>query len=207
MRSTPCFSVLAAWAPSGPDAAPGRRATAPNSVTQMRKPGRLRAAGCCFAVRGALRPAVASPPTAAVKAPSFLPAAAPVCRIRRTAAMAFAIVKHSRYFSELTAATRQTTVAGKNEAHVRVEWATTSRWRVLAYARWVVGGAAIAASMDLGGVGAGILNWPRGPMDKASAYGAGGCRFKSCRGHFLMTERPNADRDENAGKGGSCPRR
>ena len=28
-------------------------------------------------------------------------------------------------------------------------------------------------------------NWPRGPMDKASAYGAGDCRFESCRGHFL----------------------
>ena len=27
-------------------------------------------------------------------------------------------------------------------------------------------------------------NWPRGPMDKASAYGAGDCRFESCRGHF-----------------------
>ena len=27
-------------------------------------------------------------------------------------------------------------------------------------------------------------NRPRGPMDKASAYGAGDCRFESCRGHF-----------------------
>ena len=27
------------------------------------------------------------------------------------------------------------------------------------------------------------INWPRGPMDKASAYGAGDCRFESCRGH------------------------
>ena len=26
--------------------------------------------------------------------------------------------------------------------------------------------------------------WRRGPMDKASAYGAGDCRFESCRGHF-----------------------
>ena len=26
---------------------------------------------------------------------------------------------------------------------------------------------------------------PRGPMDKASAYGAGDCRFESCRGHFI----------------------
>ena len=25
---------------------------------------------------------------------------------------------------------------------------------------------------------------PRGPMDKASAYGAGDCRFESCRGHL-----------------------
>ena len=25
---------------------------------------------------------------------------------------------------------------------------------------------------------------PRGPMDKASAYGAGDCRFESCRGHI-----------------------
>ena len=29
---------------------------------------------------------------------------------------------------------------------------------------------------------------PRGPMDKASAYGAGDCRFESCRGHCLSTE-------------------
>ena len=27
--------------------------------------------------------------------------------------------------------------------------------------------------------------WPRGPMDKASAHGAGNCRFESCRGHSL----------------------
>ena len=26
--------------------------------------------------------------------------------------------------------------------------------------------------------------WPRGPMDKALAYGAGDCRFESCRGHL-----------------------
>ena len=31
-------------------------------------------------------------------------------------------------------------------------------------------------------------NWPRGPMDKASAYGAGYCRFESCRGHFLISQ-------------------
>ena len=30
----------------------------------------------------------------------------------------------------------------------------------------------------------GSINWPRGPMDKASAYGAGDCRFESCRGHI-----------------------
>jgi hypothetical protein len=29
------------------------------------------------------------------------------------------------------------------------------------------------------------FNRPRGPMDKASAYGAGDCRFESCRGHCL----------------------
>ena len=29
---------------------------------------------------------------------------------------------------------------------------------------------------------------PRGPMDKASAYGAGDCRFKSCRGHLYNIE-------------------
>ena len=28
-----------------------------------------------------------------------------------------------------------------------------------------------------------ITTRPRGPMDKASAYGAGDCRFESCRGH------------------------
>ena len=32
----------------------------------------------------------------------------------------------------------------------------------------------------------GMFNWPRGPMDKASAYGAGDCRFESCRGHFAL---------------------
>ena len=30
---------------------------------------------------------------------------------------------------------------------------------------------------------------PRGPMDKASAYGAGDCRFESCRGHSSCTPR------------------
>ena len=30
---------------------------------------------------------------------------------------------------------------------------------------------------------------PRGPMDKASAYGAGDCRFESCRGHLSKTPR------------------
>ena len=29
-----------------------------------------------------------------------------------------------------------------------------------------------------------LSHWPRGPMDKASAYGAGDCRFESCRAHF-----------------------
>ena len=28
-----------------------------------------------------------------------------------------------------------------------------------------------------------LLSWPRGPMDKASAHGAGDCRFESYRGH------------------------
>ena len=28
--------------------------------------------------------------------------------------------------------------------------------------------------------------WSRGPMDKASAFGAGDCRFKSCRDHALL---------------------
>ena len=32
-------------------------------------------------------------------------------------------------------------------------------------------------------------HWPRGPMDKASAYGAGDCRFESCRGHYLLSAR------------------
>ena len=30
-----------------------------------------------------------------------------------------------------------------------------------------------------------FAHWPRGPMDKASAYGAGDCRFETCRGHFV----------------------
>ena len=29
-----------------------------------------------------------------------------------------------------------------------------------------------------------VQHRPRGPMDKASAYGAGDCRLESCRGHF-----------------------
>ena len=29
-----------------------------------------------------------------------------------------------------------------------------------------------------------LSTWPRGPMDKASAYGAGVCRFESYRGHL-----------------------
>ena len=32
------------------------------------------------------------------------------------------------------------------------------------------------------------IAWPRGPMDKASAYGDGDCRFESCRGHFAIVE-------------------
>ena len=28
--------------------------------------------------------------------------------------------------------------------------------------------------------------WTRGPMDKASAYGAGDCRFESCRVHLML---------------------
>ena len=34
-----------------------------------------------------------------------------------------------------------------------------------------------------------VANWPRGPMDKASAYGAGDCRFESCRGHYIPFDR------------------
>ena len=30
-----------------------------------------------------------------------------------------------------------------------------------------------------------IIIWPRGPMDKASAHGAGDCRFESCRGQSM----------------------
>ena len=34
---------------------------------------------------------------------------------------------------------------------------------------------------------------PRGPMDKASAYGAGDCRFESCRGHLCCSSTCNVD--------------
>ena len=34
-----------------------------------------------------------------------------------------------------------------------------------------------------------LCKWPRGPMDKASAYGAGDCRFESCRGHLPLKSR------------------
>ena len=41
-----------------------------------------------------------------------------------------------------------------------------------------------------------LSNWPRGPMDEASAYGAGDCRFESYQGHcldtLLMTSRKEA---------------
>ena len=30
-----------------------------------------------------------------------------------------------------------------------------------------------------------VIHWPCGPMDKASAYGAGDCRFESYQGHAL----------------------
>ena len=30
-----------------------------------------------------------------------------------------------------------------------------------------------------------LAPWPCGPMDKALAYGAGDCRFESCRGQGL----------------------
>ena len=33
---------------------------------------------------------------------------------------------------------------------------------------------------------------PRGPMDKASAYGAGDCRFESCRDHRLLIKSMSA---------------
>ena len=33
------------------------------------------------------------------------------------------------------------------------------------------------------------LRWPRGPMDEASAYGAGDCRLESCRGHLGVAHR------------------
>ena len=35
------------------------------------------------------------------------------------------------------------------------------------------------------------FSWPRGPMDKASAYGAGDCKFESCRGHCLRRYAPS----------------
>ena len=37
------------------------------------------------------------------------------------------------------------------------------------------------------------VDWPRGPMDKASAYGAGDCRFESCRGHLRSRRRLQGD--------------
>ena len=37
-----------------------------------------------------------------------------------------------------------------------------------------------------------IINRPRGPMDKASAYGAGDCRFESCRGHLPASLSPSS---------------
>ena len=35
------------------------------------------------------------------------------------------------------------------------------------------------------------ITWPRAPMDKASAYGAGDRRFESCRGHCIGTKNLN----------------
>ena len=34
-----------------------------------------------------------------------------------------------------------------------------------------------------------VAIWPRGPMDKASAHGAGDCRFEPCRGHLHTSAR------------------
>ena len=38
--------------------------------------------------------------------------------------------------------------------------------------------------MNRGAAGTLKYNWPRGPMDNASGYGAGDCRFESCQGHL-----------------------
>ena len=37
---------------------------------------------------------------------------------------------------------------------------------------------------DDGPTSGAVTRRPRGPMDKASAYGAGDCRFESCQGHY-----------------------
>ena len=48
---------------------------------------------------------------------------------------------------------------------------------------------------------------PRGPMDKASAHGAGDCRFESCRGHLrpAPTAKPGgACKNRHRGDSNSC---
>ena len=42
---------------------------------------------------------------------------------------------------------------------------------------------------------------PRGPMDKASAYGAGDCRFESCRGHWPSRRNANGSRSHMLAQG------
>ena len=77
-----------------------------------------------------------------------------------------------------------------------LRWLLTAAWLadavVLIRARtvhgrlqWVQLGATYAELLVIGS----ITIWPRGPMDKASAYGAGDCRFESCRGHLTVPYR------------------
>ena len=42
-----------------------------------------------------------------------------------------------------------------------------------------------------------IGKWTRGPMDKASAHGAGDCRFESCRVHLRNALQAKPDTSRN----------
>ena len=49
------------------------------------------------------------------------------------------------------------------------------------------------------------MDWPCGPMDKASDYESGDCRFESCQGHNFLTPMILLAGDKNAPPGGLEP--
>ena len=52
-----------------------------------------------------------------------------------------------------------------------------------------------------------LNQWPRGPMDKASAYGAGDCRFECYRGHHPAEGRGAPQMEELSRLASDCSHR